>query len=1057
MSDKSIEIVINYLLEIEKILHSGDAREHAYRPAFQKLIENLALDIQVINEPAYTGGNAPDFLFKKGDTPIAYAECKDVTIDIDHRYVQKQAKRYVEAFGRILLTNYYDFQIINESGEVVKISIAEMADGKIVPQSTNFESFVNLIRDYITPSHRTIRSAKKLAEIMASKARILRDNALASLTENPDSDIYAQYITFKEILIRDLTEKDFADMYAQTLVYGLFVARYFDLTLKTFSRHEAQDLLPSTNPLLKKFFGHVAGTDYDPKIAWLVDSLIEAYLSTDVHELMHKEFVTKQKDPVLHFYETFLTKYDQGLRKKRGVYYTPEPVVSFIVRSVDQILKTKFNLPKGLADNSKIEHKIKVQAEDKRTKDNIKKGTEKIHKVQILDPAVGTGTFLNEVIHEIHKSFKGQEGMWQGYAKDHLLPRLHGFELMMASYTMAHLKLGVTLAELGYKGKERLSVWLTNSLEKGVHEFPNLFMSQWLTEESHQASWIKSELPIMVVLGNPPYSGESFNKNNTGHNVYKVEPGGKQKLQEQNSKWLNDDYVKFIRFAESQVEKTGEGVVSFITPHGYLDNPTFRGMRWHLMKTFDEIYVLDLHGNANKKEKTPEGAKDENVFGIKTGTTILLAIKNNDNNRKLAKVFHADFYGKQKDKYRQLNENSWESIKWKKLSPNEPSLYFVPFDDEKKKKYDEGFSVKDLFPINGVGMTTAHDDFVIKKDKNELLKMYEDFQSTRRDADLLHEKFNVKKKTGWNILDGYDSIKNEEDLETYIYPISYRPFDTRYVFYEDRLIWRTVRRVMQPFLDGANVGLVTARTNKSENCDHFFVSKYIMETKCGERTTQSSIFPLYFYDEFVGKIPNLDDEIVLKIANKLNMRPDWIPECAQAVREGESAHELDSLETFSPEDMLDYIYAVLHSPKYREKYKEFLKIDFPRVLYPKDKEIFWKLVELGRELQGLHLLESPKVSDFITTFPIGGSNIVEKRYPKFEDGKVFLNEIQYFGNVTEVAWNFYIGGYQPAQKWLKDRRERELSTEDIEHYQQMIVALSDTGRIMGEIDGVIKI
>ncbi len=1026
--DELKKIVIKYITEIEGILSTGDAREHAYRPAFQKLMEEIVPDIQVINEPSYTGGNAPDFLFKKNDLPIAYAECKDVSVDIRNKEVQKQAKRYVDAFGKILLTNYFEFQIIDESGDVQKVSIAEKKGDKFVPEEKNIEFFINLLSDYFTSTHRSIKSAKRLAEIMASKARLLRDNALASLSENKESDIYVQYKAFKEVLISDLSEHDFADMYAQTLAYGLFVARYFDPSLESFSRHEAQDCLPSSNPLLKKFFGHVAGTDYDPKIAWLVDSLVDAYSATDVHALMHKEFTSKKKDPVLHFYETFLKEYDQGLRKSRGVYYTPEPVVSFIVRSVDQILKSKFNLAKGLADNSKIEHKVKVQAGDGRTKDGIKKIKEEIHKVQILDPAVGTGTFLNEVILEIYKSFKGQEGLWSQYVQSNLLPRLHGFELMMASYTMAHLKLGVTLSELGYKGDDRLSVWLTNSLDKGVHEIPNLFMSQWLTEESNQASKIKSEMPIMVVLGNPPYSGESFNKNYTGHDVYKVEPGGKQKLQERNSKWINDDYVKFISFAEDQIDKTGEGVVSFITPHGYLDNPTFRGMRWHLMKTFDEIYILDLHGNVRKKETAPNGEKDENVFGIMTGTAIIFALKNKDNKNNVAEVYHFDFYGKQKEKYQKLNENSWKSIKWQEIQPQNNELYFVPFNYELKNKYEKGFSVEELFPVNSVGIVTSRDKFILDDKKDILENRLKDFLSlSPEDA---KNKYELKENQKWKIANVQKHIFDKSNL----CEVSYRLFDKKWIYYNDDFIERSRGRVMKNFINGDNLGLNLCRQYKAGNkYQHIFVSRNISESSYISNKTSEigNSFPLFLYDENGVKITNLDKEIWDEI-NKVARKTE-------------------------PEDILDYIYAVLHSPSYREKYKEFLKIDFPRVPYPADKKKFWNLVELGRELRGLHLLESEIVNNFITTFPESGSSVVEKKYPKFEDKKVYINETQYFGDVPEEVWNFYIGGYQPAQKWLKDRKERELSVEDIEHYQKMIKSMSETIRAMGKIDGVVVV
>lgn len=1010
------DYIQRYLNAIQTIYKTGDAREHSYRPAFKELIESLAKDITVINEPSYTGGNAPDFLFKKGENPVAYGECKDVTVDVSEKEVQMQANRYVEAFGKILLTNYIDFEILNEKeGSVAKISIAKLESGSLIANESNFNEFADLIKDYLTPYPRTIRSAKKLAEIMASKARLLRDASKVALKDNNSSDVYEQYRAFKEVLISDLSEEEFADMYAQTLVYGLFVARYFDDTLSDFSRHEAHDLLPSTNPLLKKFFGHIAGTDFDPKIAWIVDDLIEAYKSADVKGIMHKEFEGKQKDPVLHFYETFLAKYDQGLRKSRGVYYTPEPVVSFIVRSVDQILKDKFGLTKGLTDTSTIEYEFKINAEDGRTKDGLKKVKENIHRVQVLDPAVGTGTFLNEVIREIHKTFKGQEGVWPAYAKENLLPRLHGFELMMASYTMAHLKLGVTLKELGYSGDDRLSVWLTNSLENNKYKIPDLWMSRWLIDESNRASKIKSEMPIMVVLGNPPYSGESFNKNYSGHNVYKVEPGGRQKLQERNSKWINDDYVKFIRFAENQVDKTGEGVVGFITPHGYLDNPTFRGMRWHLMETFNEIYVLDLHGNSNKKEINPEGGKDENVFGIKTGTSIIFGVKRDGDVP--AKVFHSEVYGKQEDKFKFLNKNVFSSIGWKELSPKIPNLYWIPFNDELKDEYDEGFSISEMFPVNGVGITTAHDDFVIKDVKKELLETYKDFQSSERDEDLLHEKFNVKKKKGWNILDGYDNIQNEEYLEKYIKPISYRPFDNRYIFYEDKLVWRTVRKIMDHYVN-ENIGLMVCRQQKTLGFRHILVHRGAVESSFISNKTSEigSSFPLYLYLESGEKTPNLNQEIW----NKIN----------KAVGETK------------PENILDYIYAVLHSLEYREKYQEFLKIDFPRVPYPEDKNRFWKLVDIGKELRELHLMESPKVNEFITTFPNPGSNVIEKGYPKYEDRRVYINKQQYFDGVPQEVWEYYIGGYQPVQKWLKDRKERELNTEDIEWYQKIIASLN---------------
>jgi len=1018
--------IASYLAEIQKVLSSGDAREHAYRPSFQKLIETLVTDIQAINEPAYTGGNAPDFLFKKGDVPISYAECKDVTVDIADKEVKKQANRYVEAFGKILLTNYLEFQIIDESGEVARITIASKTGSSITAHEAEFARFENLIKDYITPSIRTIRSAKKLAEIMASKARLLRDNSLAALHENKQSEIYSQYLAFKEILIRDLSEQDFADMYAQTLVYGLFVARYFDPSLKDFTRHEAHDLLPSTNPLLKKFFGHVAGTEYDQKIAWMVDSLIDAYKSTDVRELMHKEFEQKHKDPILHFYETFLSQYDQGLRKSRGVYYTPEPVVSFIVRSVDQILKTKFDLPKGLADTAKVEHEFVVQGADGRTKDKTKKVKALIHKVQILDPAVGTGTFLNEVIHEIYKSFEGQEGRWSGYVEKELLPRLHGFELMMASYTMAHLKLGVTLKELGYENtKERLSVWLTNSLEESVHEVPNLFMSQWLTQESNEASKIKSEMPIMVVVGNPPYAASSMNpsRNDDGSltSIGLLVEDYKKDLNERKIN-LDDDYIKFIRFAENAISQTGYGVVAMITNSSFIDGITHRQMRSHLMDTFNEIYIVNLHGDSKRGE-------DGNVFGIMQGVSINFFVKNSSNEK--AKVFYLDIDGLKQDKFTQLNEFTFSSITWTELMPEHPYKFFTPKDFGASESYNLGFKLDSAFKIYNSGIQTKNDSLTVQFDERNIKDIVNDFE--KFNEDYLSEKYKVKKGGAWSVNKAREDIQRGEYHFT---KLLYRPFDVRYTAYTDRsggFLGRPRSKTTGHFINRENIGLNCNKQHVNETFTHIVVtdSPTTHGTFYLGNKGQDYLFPLYLYSEDGSKNPNLDTVIWQKIN----------------VVAGET----------TPEDILDYIYAVLHSPTYRETYKEFLKIDFPRVPYPSDAKVFRELVAHGRHLRELHLLTSPAVREYVTTFPIGGTNEVEKKYPEYRDGNVHINASQYFGNVPKEVWEFYVGGYQPAQKWLKDRRSRTLNDTDIDHYQQMIVSMQETIKTMVEIDKFLKV
>ena len=895
----------------------------------------------------------------------------------------------------------------------------------INPIENNFSLIEETIRDFIQGAKEPIRSGEHLAKIMGGKARRIRDTVRQFLATASDknAELIRVYEALKKLLVHDLTVNSFADMYAQTLVYGLFVARYYDKTEKDFSRREARELVPASNPLLRHFFDHIVGPDFDERLENIVDELCEVFCHANIKELMKQYFkndlwgnVHAGADPVIHFYEDFLQEYDPILRKKMGAYYTPLPVVQFIVRSVDYLLEKEFDLAAGLADTSKLANGI--------------------HRVQILDPAVGTGTFISKVIRIIYERLLrgGQEGRWPAYVHNDLLPRLHGFELMMAPYTIAHLKLSMAFKETKFWNfHRRLGIYLTNSLEESAVQeslFTGFGFAQSIADESKEASVIKNKTPIMVVVGNPPYSGESSNASYIGHDVYKKEPSG-GKLQERNSKWLNDDYVKFIRLAENMVEKTGEGIVGMITAHGYIDNPTFRGMRWHLMQTFDEIYALDLHGNANKKEKAPDGSDDKNVFDIKQGVAILFGIKRKSRQNNKVKIFRADCFGSRSSKFEFLDANSLNSVNWKQVALSAPNYEWVIRDTETQTEYRKGFSVSDLFIDNGVGITTAHDDFVIKEKREDLIKLFKDFQSSERDADFLHKKFNVKIKAGWNILNGYDNIKNEGDIDKFIKPISYRVFDNRYIFYEDKLVWRTVRKIMNNILDKDNLSLISNRQVKAGNWNHVFISNKIIESsfvsnKTGEIGTN---FPLYLYTEDGSKITNLKKEIINEIEKIVGK--------------------------VSPENVFDYIYAVLHSPNYREKYKEFLKIDFPRVQYPKDAKQFKAFAALGKELRELHLLESPKVSQFITTYPVGGTNLVEK--VTYKDGKVFINKDQYFGNVPELAWNFYIGGYQPAQKWLKDRKGRVLVNADIEHYQKVIVALKETERIMGEIDKANKI
>jgi predicted helicase len=1042
-----------YIDNINKRYKLGNATEHTFRGDLQQLLESLVPDVRATNEPKRQSCGAPDYILTKKEIPVGFIEAKDIG-DKDLEGAKKtgnkeQFDRYKGSLNNLLFTDYLDFHLYIDGIFITKIAIAEIQNGTIVPLPNNFSIFNNLIKDFASRVGQTIKSSKKLAEMMAGKARLLSDIIEKSLTSDEenqeDSTLKDQMNAFKQILIHDITPKGFADVYAQTISYGMFAARLHDPTLPTFSRQEAAELIPKSNPFLRKLFGYIAGPDIDDRIKWIVDSLVDIFLACNVEEIL-KNYgkSTKMEDPIIHFYETFLSEYDPQLRKARGVWYTPAPVVNFIVRAVDDILKTEFDLPLGLADTSKTKIKVDLQG---------KKVEQEVHKVQILDPATGTGTFLAETIKHIHKKFQGQQGIWSNYVETHLLPRLNGFELLMASYAMAHLKLDLLLTETGYKPttNQRFRVYLTNSLEE-YHQDTGTLFANWLSTEANEANHIKRDTPVMCVIGNPPYSGESANKGEWIMSLmedYKKEPGGKEKLKEQNSKFINDDYVKFLRYGQHFIEKNGSGILAFINPHGFLDNPTFRGMRWNLLKTYDKIYTIDLHGNAKKKETSPDGSADINVFDIEQGVSINIFVKTGKKKEnELGKVFHYDLFGKREYKYDFLSDNSLKHIAFNSFEPFKNNYLFKKIDDTLLKSYNNGMNPTTLFQINVMGFQTHRDDFCIDDSKTHLANKLYNFSQNKNSEDEISKEFGVKSSTDFNIQKAQTEL-SKVDIEKEIIKCNYRPFETKYIYFDKIVVDRPRKELLIHSKNRENIILGIGRQGMAVGDIQWcltIVSKNPVDANMFRRGGVN-LFPLYLYPEIkvqqtIGqtteRTPNLNTEIVKQIADKLGLTFTYEKETTK--------------DTFAPIDILDYIYAVLHSPTYRDKYKEFLKIDFPRVPYPKDKDTFWQLSKLGGEIRQIHLLESPIVEKYITQYLVDGNNKVGKT--KYQDSRVYINDTQYFDNVPQIAWDFHIGGYQPAQKWLKDRKERKLEFDDILHYQKIIVALTETRRLMNEIDKI---
>lgn len=1044
-----------YIETINQRFRLGNATEHTFRGDLQHLLESLVPDIRATNEPKRQSCGAPDYIITRGEIPVGFIEAKDVgDKDLEGKKKtgnQEQFDRYKTGLANLIITDYIDFHFYRDGIFTTKISIGKVENGSIVPQPENYDQFTQLFKNFCETISQSIKSPTRLAEMMAGKARLMADIIEKSLNEDDEngnlSNLKRQMLSFQKMLISDIDNKSFSDLYSQTIAYGMFAARYHDPTLQNFSREEAVKLIPKSNPFLRKLFKDIADEDLDTRLVWIIDELVNVFLASDVASIM-KNFgkSTKQEDPVVHFYETFLGAYNPALRKARGVWYTPQPVVNFIVRAVDDILKTEFDLPEGLADSSK--KKIKVNYQGKQIE-------KEVHKVQILDPATGTGTFLAETIKHIHKKYEGMQGIWSKYVEDELIPRVNGFELLMASYAMAHLKLDMLLTETGYvpTKDQRLRVFLTNSLEE-PHPDSGTLWGNLLSDEADQANEVKRDTPVMCVIGNPPYSGISSNNGKWISDLiddYKYVDGVHFN---ERKHWLNDDYVKFLRYGQHYIEKNGQGVLAFINPHGFLDNPTFRGMRWNLLKTYDKIYTIDLHGNSKKKEKATDGSADVNVFDIMQGVSINIFVKTGKKkSSELGKVFHYDLYGKREFKYDFLVDNHIHSILFSELKPELPFFTFIPVDNKSRGSFDKGFQVEKLFIENTSGIQTSRDFLVIDSNRDVLEQRLNEFIDETKSTDEIRNLFFANSSSakylkgdtrGWRIEEIRPKLQ-KTDITKLLTKISYRPFDKQFICYTKLLVDWT-REKLQSNLLKDNLSITIGRQGQvtGDNLwDLIFIQDTISDLNLFYRGG-GIVCPLYLYQDANGqqtidqsseRTPNLNADIVQEISGKIGLT---------FTNEKEMTKD-----TFSPIDILDYIYAILHSPTYREKYKEFLKIDFPRVPYPKDKDTFWKLVKLGGEIRQIHLLESAVVEKPISKYPHTGTNVVGKT--KYENGNVYINETQYFEDVPEVAWNFYIGGYQPAQKWLKDRKDRELQIDDIRHYMKIIVALTETDRLMKEI------
>lgn len=1026
-----------------------DATEHTLRPALNNLLTALAKEhntkINVIPEPRHdeSGRGAPDVKFKIGESILGYLENKKTDANLDQVLKSAQIAKYKKLSGNLLLTNYLEWIWLKDGAIVGRETLAYPNDvgyhkARLDPDKA--EKTAKLIANFYSTPPKGIAKVKDLALALATRCHDLREFLEEELKrqekEHQEGRLFGLFNVFKKDVFHELTLDGFADAFAQMLGYGLFLAK-LNSGKSPVTLSNAKQYIPSNFELIRElvnFLDEMENPDYN-RIKWLVEEILSIMNNLNMEDIKESLAFTKRqarllemteeerllfaKDPYVYFYEDFLKAYDPAMRKGRGVYYTPPPVVNFIVCSINDILKDTFEIKDGLADRKRV---------------------------TVLDFATGTGTFLREVLEQIFDVVP--EGLRDDMVREHALKNLYGFEYLIAPYTIAHLKLSQFLHDKGYtmQPKERLQIYLTNTLEP-IEPQPN-FLLPALSKEVERAQKIK-EKPILVITGNPPYSGHSLNKGDwiTGlMKTYKRVDG--KPLGEKNSKWLQDDYVKFIRFTQWKMEQVEEGIVGIITNHSFLDNPTFRGMRQSLMQTFNQIYVLDLHGNNKKKEVSPDGGKDENVFDIEQGVSISLFVKKKGLERK---ILHADFWGKRKDKYRACLETPFTKVNWHEIQSQGPSYLFIPQDEAHRGEYENGWKVTDIFPVSNIGVVTHRDSLIVGITEKEIINRLHVFVSNLPD-DVVAQTLNLKDNRDWKIRDSREKLK-KLDWKENIREYSYRPFDRRYICYKKELIDRGCDRWdLMENMFSENVGLIVNRQIRLDKICHAFVTNKVTDLHILETANASAyLFPLYLYTEaskpkknklfsstlmlfepaapYTVKKPNISQALFLELSKKYKKEP-------------------------TPEEILGYIYAVLHSPTYRTKYAEFLKIDFPRIPFVDDRKVFETLSKLGWELIQAHLLK--EIPQTLKVEINKGNGIVEKPIYSTTNQRLYINTTQYFSPVPEDVWNFQIGGYQVLDKYLKSRKGCELSLDEKENVMNVVKVLRFTIDQMEKIDGAFE-
>ncbi len=1026
-----------YFQAVHGVHAQGDAREESFYGCLSDFLSDFAeatgrTRIHVTSLPKATEAGNPDFRVWDGKNRITgYVEAKPPTEErLDHVETSGQLKRYRNTFPNLILTNFFEFRLYRDGrlvGQVLAARPRIMTQVGAVPPVEKPRELVDLLDKFFSFSIPRSYTAESLAVELAKRTRFLRDLVAEQLSHEQQTEpgtLTGFYEAFQQYLIGHLDLEQFADLYAQTVTYGLFAAR--TRAGNDFTRRSAFDCIPRTIGILRDVFRFISLGDLPEQIEWIVDDVAQVLAASDAGDILERYYRDGMgRDPIVHFYETFLAEYDPEERERRGVYYTPEPVVSYIVRSLHGLLKEKFGKADGLASEG----------------------------VTLLDPAAGTMTFVARACQEAVREFEGKYGTGgsEEFIREHILKNFYAFELMMAPYAVGHLKVSFFLEELGHRltEDERFRFYLTNTLEMEELAQTHLPGMASLAEESRLAGEVKKQRPILVILGNPPYSGHSANK---GEWIlgkirdYKQVDG--KPLGEKNPKWLQDDYVKFLRFAQWKIEQAGRGVVGMITNHSYLDNPTFRGMRQSLMETFDEIHVLDLHGNSLKRETCPDGSKDENVFDIRQGVAIAFFIKRGEQMGEPAAVKHADLWGLRQEKYGWLGGHDLFGTDWKEIHPKSEFYLFVARDEAALERYNEFVKVTDLFPIHSVGIVTSRDRFAIDFDREALKRRIRQFRDPNMPDEVVREAFKLKDKKNWKLSDARAALRKDDAWNEKLVRCLYRPFDVRWLFYHPELIERGRKEVMRHMLAGSNLTLCVGRAGQvvgAETWNVVLCSDVLEDFNLFYRGGNVN-FPLYLY-------PGMGRNDLFGQLDQAGERQPNVSATVLSRLEEEHAQAPD------PEHVLQYVYAILWADSYREKYAEFLKIDFPRIPFTADGELFQELASLGKRLVELHLLRSAELDPPLARFEgEGDSRVARTKSQGFlykpKEEHVHINENQYFAPVPVELWEYQIGGYQVLEKWLKDRRERTLTLEEVKTYCRIVTAIRKTIEVQEEIDAL---